>query len=272
MPELHGFHERGFAYSGMPRWDALWHKLSPQARWAFLKEVKVPQRNRLPHQNQPSVRADRFRVEVLDELRAAPLVTIESGATSKEPDRVIAVIEAADFMIRLRALERQHLLRGDLPSTLQSYVQNWFHISLATHALNVVLRTAGIEDFVNINDLLRSYVVNHRWPGWVAQTLKNPAVDRVVEVLRDANGPMASAALEQQLSKIRRDQIHSATVTLIGYLAAFEDLDPETGDLLVGLLPAVHASRASSLQRKERPPLVVSENLAKRSSRGQHPG
>ena len=129
------------------------------------------------------------------------------------------------------------------------------------NALSRVIFDAGFQDRVALPDLLSVYVVNHRWPGWVAVSLKNPAAERIVAVLRDANGPVARAELDKKLADIAAGTRQAALVSLIAYLAVFEDLDPQTRDSQVGLLPAVRASMAAALLPRERPPLVASEKL-----------
>ena len=255
------FHEKAFRYQDMARWDARWHTLSPQARLAYLKDPKVPQAAQGPNQKQPSVKADRFPAGVLEELLAAGFVELGDAGAGGQRDRVFAVVDATDFTTRVRALHRQHLLRGDLPSMLDSYIRNSFYLQAAIGVLNDVVRNAGIQDYMGINEILRLYVLNRRWPGWVVQSLKDPAAKRIVEVLRDANGPVGRAELEKKLQDIAADKLQAALVSLIARLAVFEDLDPRTCELQVGLLPSVRAGMAAALQRRERPPLVVSENL-----------
>ncbi len=254
-----GHHEKAFLYDGMARWDAIWHTLSPEARWAFVKEVKIPQRTYGPKQDQPSARADRFAANVLEELRKAGLIEVFHSAKGNSLDLVFGLLDAIDFMMRLRALDRHHPLRSELPGMLVNYAAYAFHQQTAAQALNVVLRHAGFSDYENFESILRVYVVNHRWSDWVTRSLKNPVAEQIVNVLRDANGPVLRTDLQKKLPKIAADKLESTIVTLIAYLVAFEDLDPQTGELLVGLLPAVHASRTSSLQHRERPPLVVSD-------------
>jgi len=259
--EEHAFHEKAFRYKDMARWDARWHTLSPQARLAYLKEVKVPQAAQGPNQKRPSVRADRFAAGVLEGLLAAGFVELGDSGAGGSRDRVFAVVDATDFMTRVRALHRHHLLRGDLPSMLERSIRNSFFPPAAAGALNTVLRNAGIQDFVGFDEILRVYVVNQRWPGWVVRSLKDPAAERIVEVVRDANDPVGRAELEKKLPDIAADKLQAALVSLIAHLAVFEDLDPQTCELQVGLLPAVRAGMAAALLHRERPPLVVSENL-----------
>ena len=87
----------------MARWDAKWHTLSPQARLAYLKDVKGPQQAQGPNQKRPSVKADRFAASVLEELLAAGFVELGDSGSAGPRDRVFAVVAASDFATRVRA-------------------------------------------------------------------------------------------------------------------------------------------------------------------------
>ena len=239
--EERAFHEKAFRFKDMARWDAKWHTLSPQARLAYLKDVKGPQQAQGPNQKRPSVKADRFAASVLEELLAAGFVELGDSGSAGPRDRVFAVVAASDFATRVRARYRHHLLRGDLPSLLENYVRYCFYPPAAADALNSVLLHAGLQESLNLDETLRLYVVSHRWPGWVARSLKDPAAERIVELLRDANGPVRRAELEKKLPDIAADKLQAALGSLIAHLAVFEDLDPETFELVVGLLPSVRA-------------------------------
>lgn len=245
----------------MARWDAKWHTLSPRARQAYLKEVKLPKLAEDADQKRPSVKAERFDSSVLEELQAAGFVELGDSGSGGPRDRVFGVVAAIDFTTRVRALYRHHLLRGELPSLLENYVRYSFYPPAATNALNSVIRNAGLQESLGLNEIRSLYVVSHRWPGWVARSLNNPAAERIVELLRDANGPVRRAGLEEKLPGIAADKLQAALGSLIAHLAVFEDLDPETFELVVGFLPSVRASMAAALLPRERPPLVVSENL-----------
>ena len=42
----------------------------------------------------------------------------------------------------------------------------------------------GSRTTVRLAEALQRYVMHHRWPGWVAQTLKDPLADRIIDVFR----------------------------------------------------------------------------------------
>jgi len=254
------FHEKAYSFKDMARWDAKWQTLAPRARLAYLKDVKGLNRAQGQHRDRPSVKADLFVPNVLEELLAAGFVELGSSGSGKPRDRVFAVVAATDFMARVRALYRHHLLRGDLPSLLETHVRHSFYQTVEV-ALSSVMRDAGLDEYLDLDGMLKLYVVGHRWPGWVARSLKNPNAERIIELLRNANGPMGRAQLVEKLPDIDADALQAALGSLFAHLAVFEDLDPETFELVVGFLPSVRASMAAALLPRERPPLVVSENL-----------
>ena len=71
----------------------------------------------------------------------------------------------------------------------------------------------------------------------------------------------SSAGLEAKLPDIAADNVQAALGSLIAHLAVFEDLDPKTFELVVGFLPSVRARMAAALLPRQRPPLVVSEDI-----------
>src|SRR5208282_633742 len=254
------FNEKAYSFKDMARWDAKWQTLTPRARLAYLKDVKGLNRAQGPHRDRPSVKADLFVPNVLEELLAAGFAELGSSGSGKPRDRVFAVAAATDFMARVRALYRHHLLRGDLPSLLETHVRHAFYQTVDVE-LSSVIRDAGIDEYLSLDGMLKLYVVGHRWPGWVARSLKNPNAERIIELLRNANGPVGRALLVEKLPDIDADALQAALGSLFAHLAVFEDLDPETFELVVGFLPSVRASMAAALLPRERPPLVVSENL-----------
>ena len=119
---------------------------------------------------------------------------------------------------------------------------------------------AGVEDYLRTDAVLSLYVSNHHWPGWVAGLLNDPAVTKILKVLQDAGEPVLLAKLPELVPDIAPETIRAALNGLISYLAVFEDLHPQTKDIMVGLLPAVRKSLAALLVPRHRPPLVECVN------------
>jgi hypothetical protein len=230
--------------------------LSPQARLAFLNDVKAPAKNRGPGRTRPHVPVDAFPPGVLEELVKAGFVELGSSRLIGPRDRVFAVEGVLDFTARVRALNRYHLLRSDDPSLLLKYVSHvFFQIELAT-VLNGVIRSAGFQEYLGADQILSRYVTSRRWPGWVAKALKNPNAQRVLEAIQDAGGPIAPTALSEKLRGIAPESLRGALDGLITHLAVFEDLDPQTHDIVIGLLPAVREALSRALLPRQRPPLL----------------
>ena len=128
-----------------------------------------------------------------------------------------------------------------------------------TPVLQGVIRSAGIPNVVSIRDILGRFVVSHGWPGWVAGSLATPIAERILGILRDADGPVQTAELPDKLPDVDSDTLQSDLNSLIARLAVFEDIDPLSLDLVVGLLPAVRESMGKSSLPRQRPPLVVTD-------------
>jgi hypothetical protein len=257
--EPRAFDEKAYRRQTLAAWDAKWHRLSVQARYFFLNVVKGPVKKQTVHSHPPSVSTDKFPPHILKELTAAGFVEVQAARSRAFTDRVIACDGLYDFAARVRTLRRLHLLAANQPSEFEKYVDHAFFGSQLTGVLSGVLRKAGIEDFVRLEDALQRYVMHHRWPGWVARTLKDPLVDRILDVFREAEGPMPLAELAGRLEGSNPDEVRSAVDKLVAHLALVEDLQPETWELMVGFLPAVRAELIRASQPRERPPLLICE-------------
>ena len=258
--EDRGFHEKAFRRRGLAPWDARWHALSPKARTSYLYEVKGATFAAQQGAARSSAPVALFAPEVVRELVDAGLVNLGSatlngttrpGFTSKGGGRFCNPV--AD--------------RGQVPAAHDGLRRHAFQVlrSLLLHHRGVgchaaVLRQAGVQDYLPTNDLLNLYVNNHRWPGWVAGLLNDPTVTKVLNVLQDAGEPVLLARLPELVPDIAPETSRTALDRLISYLAVFEDLHPQTRDLMVGLLPAVHKSQAGLTVPRERPPLVECPN------------
>ena len=190
------------------------------------------------------------------ELVEAGLVELGSATLLGPRDQVLPVKGAADFATRLRTVDKYRLLTTGAAGMLSKYFDRCFYTTEASGALQAVLRQAGVEDYLRTDAVLSLYVSNHHWPGWVAGLLNDPAVTKVLKVLQDAGEPVLLAKLPELVPDIAPETIRSAVSGLISYLAVFEDLHPQTKDIMVGLLPAVRKSLAAQRLPRQRPPLV----------------
>jgi hypothetical protein len=251
--------QRAYARRGLATWDARWHELTPEARSTFINVVKGPARNQADHAPTYSVAKDKFPPRALEELTAAGFVQILAARSRASADRVFAPAKLYDFAARVRMLNRHHLLDADRSIELSNYVDQAFYVNQLAGILDDVLRRAAMEDFHRLDVVLKRYVTNHRWPGWVARVLKDPLADRVLEAVQGAGGPIPVVELPGRIPGSDPDEVRAAADRLIARLVLVEDLRPETFEILIGFLPAVREGLILSSRPRERPPLVVCE-------------
>ena len=71
------FDAKAYRRQNLARWDARWHELSVQARYVFVHEVKGPARQQKATSMPPSVSADTFPPDLLEELTAAGFIEVQ---------------------------------------------------------------------------------------------------------------------------------------------------------------------------------------------------
>lgn len=253
------FHERVYQRRFLAAWDDKWHRLSDQARNFFLNVVKGPAKQPNNQPDQPSVSVDKFPPHILKELITAGFVEVQRARSQTFTDRVIACTGLYDFAERVRALQRLHLLAADQPSELTKYVEYvYFSVQLIGVLVNT-LRKVGIHDAFQLDEILKRYVMNYRWPRWVARELGEPLADQILDVVQEAAGPVLLADLLGQIKGSSPNAARSVVDKLVAHLALVEDLQSGTWELTVGFLPAVREGLIRAGKPRERPPLLVCE-------------
>lgn len=270
--EKRDFSEKAYQRKSLPEWDARWHALSTPARLAFLEHVKGPVRGISPQTpaKQPSAAADLFVPKVLEELVRAGFVQVETAADGRSRskskakakakasgDRVFACDAIYDFATRLRHLLRYRLLATEPPGEFTKYLNATFYGGSIGQITAAVLRKVGIQDRANDAEMVSQYVMHHRWPGWVAQSLDDPLASSLFDAIRTADGPVHLADLVHQFKGTAPETVRETVDRLIVNLALVEDLDAETGALIVGFLPVVREELRVADQPHVRPSLVV---------------
>ena len=202
---------------------------------------------------------EKFPPDVLEELIAAGFVKVHAARSRAAKDRVFPPAALYDFAARVRMLNRHHLLDADRPSEVEKYVDQAFDGYQLRAFIAEVLRTAGMDDSGRVDVAVRRYVMNHRWPGWAARKRKDPLTERILDVLREAKGPIPLVELPVRIAGSDPEEVRSAVDELIARLVLFEDLQPGTFDIVVGLLPSVREGLIRAAGPRERPPLVVCE-------------
>ena len=255
--EQREFHERVYRRQLLAAWDAKWHGLSPQARRIFLHEVKIPDKNLIGHAAPPSVSIDIFPPSILKELTDAGFVAVKREGGQTLADRVVARDASYEFASRIGTLRRFHLLATDWPGDIVKYVQHAFFTHQLTYVLENLLRKVGIESSHRLDEILRRYVSGHRWPGWVVESLNQPVAKRILDVVREAGQAIRLAELPGRIEETSPETVQALVNELMNFLVLFEDLHPETCELMVGLLPAVREKMIGVGKPRHRPDLVV---------------
>jgi hypothetical protein len=248
------FHDKAFERAKLPPWDARWHTLSPVARKYLLDKIKVPA-NRYRDITPPQVKAEVFPQSVREELIAAGFITAPETHPGNRKPQVHLVKDAIDFCTRLRVLRRYHLLDADQPSELEKYVNYCFATYDLQGEINRVLQSAGIQPHLLFGSVYEVYVSRQRWPGWVAAHLGDSLAEQILAIVEKAGGKLPLAELPRRLAGHDPAAVRAALEKLITRLALFEDLDPQTLELQVGLLPAVQADMERARQPRVRPAL-----------------
>lgn len=248
------FSEKTWNRKALAPWDAQWHVLSPEARRIFLAAIETgPPKSdspaSVPKGSAPSAPAH----ELVD--RGFAVITRSTKPT--ENDRVAPDPKARDFMLRMRALQRYQLLRPDVPSRLVAYVLNGYYAQEGMFRLGEVVNKAGIGDAGRLEEIARQWVPRRYWPEWALPIVKAPWKEQLLEVIRAADQPLVSAELAAKLPEAKPQEVRAALDELVAYLVVFEDIQPETRDLVVGLLPDVRRGIAEAAQGRQRPPLIT---------------
>lgn len=245
----------------LANWDARWHRLSPSARETFLDVMSGPSRNQADHAPSSFVSADRIPPNVLDELIQAGFARVVEPHIGARIRRVLAPADLYDFANRVRTLRRLIPLSEGPPARLFQFINQALTIEKLMRVLAEVLTPNGIHDIPRPDLAVERYITSYRWPEWVAGALKDPRVSRALELVRESDRPIPLLDLVRRVDEANPLSARAAVDRLIVRLAIFEDLDPSTHDIVVGLLPAVREGQrqADSASRRSRPALSICE-------------
>ncbi len=259
--EPRDFYERAYRRRSLAPWDAKWQHLTVPARYSFLHVVKLPHKDPAPYGDPPSVPRDDFSPHVLDELIAAGFARIERRKPGQTTDRVLAGTGISDFAWRGRILRRMHLLNADLPSELSRYVDEVFFRTDLVQAIVAILQTVGFsEGYYRLDELLQRFIAGHRWHEWVTLALAEPLAKPILKAVKEAGASIPLLELCGRTGGTKPEKVRAVVDQLIGHLVLFEDLHPETWEILVGFLPAVREKIIQARQPRQRPPLEICES------------
>ncbi|WP_406701359.1 helicase-associated domain-containing protein (plasmid) [Singulisphaera sp. Ch08] len=253
--------QKAYRRESLTIWDAKWHALSIQARYFFLYVVKFDVEKRLakPNAAGTGVSINRFPSSILKELIAAGLVEIAAARSRAFSDQAIVCDEAYDFTTRLHALQRHRLLASGKSSEFRKYIDEVFVGNELDGVLQSILRNQQILDGFQIENVIQRYIFSSLWPEWVAAALKEPLVEKILEVILQAAGPVSLVGLAGWIEGSDPAKVREVIDTLIAHLVLVEDLEPKSWEVIVGFLPTVREQLIRNRQPRERPPLQVCE-------------
>jgi Helicase conserved C-terminal domain len=257
--EARAFCEKAYRRGGLPPWELKWHELSVAARECFLHVAKGGTTTSAIASRQNGVSAQKFSPQLVSQLADAGFVEVTICQSKAVPERVQIAAAAHDFAARARSLYEFKLLSIPAAIAFARFVKHSFFDAHLAAVLTDVLHGARIGGQFQLFDAIERYVTRHRWPGWVAESLGDPLVAQVLDVVRAAGGSTRVSDLVARIDGSTSDAVRAAVEKLVVRLALVEDLEPATCDLLVGLLPAVQEDTIKANRPRERPPLLVCE-------------
>ena len=186
-------------------------------------------------------------------------MTIEKRHTGRQLPDVIVPDPARAFRSLCASLYRFHLLDPVRPSELDSYVGAAFDPGILQYTLQVMMQQAGFSAPVAVETALKRYVGSPRWPGWVLEGSTERLPRAIVEALRTAGKPLTLPELASSLPSVGLTRLRQSLDWLAARLALFEDLRPQTWEVVFGLLPAVDEGLRRGEVKRIRPELQLCE-------------
>ena len=239
------FHDKSWKRADLAPWDERWAHLSAPARRHLLESVKggIPLAPLQPPNPMASIPAPLYT-----ELRAAGMISLEEA---KKPGHFVVAAAAAGWLARLRALRRYGLL-SDQPSQFDRYLNHTsLTFDLGQVVAAIVEKQTGIGRYLLDGNPFELFVRRSRWPEWVADYLAAPLARPLLEAIEQAPAPVPLSRLVELLPGASPEAVRTALDGLVTHLALFEDLQPETLDIVVGLLPEVARARRAA---RDQPP------------------
>lgn len=239
------FHEKAWLRKNLTAWEERWNQLTLEARGGFLTTVKFNARKGA--HNPPSVPADVLPSGIVKELVDAGFAELRPPSPARF-QRIFVGDEVLDFVNRARLLRRYHLLDPDKPSELEGFIDHCFYTNQILSMIYEVLGHAGIKEDCPVAEAVPKYIPHHCWPEWVAACLEDPLAQPILEVVLEADRPIRLAELPGRFEEGDPARVRATLDKLVTHLALFEDICPETWEVVVGLLPAVRAEILRSRQ------------------------
>lgn len=235
------FHDFSWKRSEMAEWDRRWHALSPAARQHFLKDFRSVksggQKPRDLMKRVPEPAREELIFHNFVEARVEPRGT------------ELHITEAAKpFATRVRLLLKCHLLQG--AEHLTNFTSRAFdHYGFYTTLGKVVQKALNVDTHQLPLDMVETFVAGPRWAGWVANYLNSPLDRPVLDAVRQAGGKFSLARLGELLPDRGVEVVRKEVDALVNHLALVEDVDEQTGEILVGFMPEALRGRPGAASR-----------------------
>jgi hypothetical protein len=249
------FDEKIYRRHALIDWESKWNRLSTEARYYVLHHVLVHGSPSAFRSAAPTVSLKFFPRAITEELSAGGFISVRAATGNGNRGDEVACEGLADFAQRATALRRYQPLAQHGPVRLAEYVNHVYFTDQLTEVLSGVLSAARMTGSRRLDELLKRYVVDHRWPFWVAKSLNDPLADQILGVVRDAKWPVPLSDLPARIAGSDPIKVRAVVDKLVARLALVEDLRPATWELIIGFLPVVRENMIIASMPQERPPL-----------------
>lgn len=220
------FHDHSWARAELHDWDHRWATLPRPTRLAFLAALTRAARH--------AGTATLDRQNALRALQAAGLIDDEK----KPPPG------AMSFASRLHTIQYCGLINRE--GNLRQYAQFaylWYNLEQAL--AQVLEKATGMTLYSVPNNPLDLLVSGPYWPDWVADYLKEATAQPLLDAIHQAGNKVPLASVPGLLPGRSPDLVLRTLDQLVNYLALVEDIDRESGEIIVGLLPSVIRAKAA---------------------------
>ncbi len=236
------FDEIRYRWEDVIPWEPKWEALSTKAREAFIVTVKA---SATPGtKTKPLTNMNKISPGVVTELLEGGFIELATPDPAKPMVRVFTPDAVIPFSNRIRDLYRYRLLRPEGRSKLAEYCKHSFDHFVLGRQMNAILAQAEITTpWYATNSCFDWSVRKSHWPEMVLPCIDDPIANQVIDALWAAEKPVSYRKLYEKLDNFDSKEVRSVVRQLRMCLAVFEDVNPETGTIVVGLLPEIHYDR-----------------------------
>ena len=223
--------------AGVQTHEVVWSELLPELE-RYGRASSEARETLLALKGTTSIERERFGAEIDDLIDAGLLAPLQ------DPQRVRLAPAGNRVTVAIRAAMRWPVLFDGSREVLRRYVQE---------NLSPDLREALLwDDPYSYGDHAGTLADRVRDPAWIERTLAEDArgnlepllralLDLVVAKLSLLEGPVPIAELRTMVGEASTTEFDALVQTAFRNLVLFPGIDPDTGCLVVGLAPQVHA-------------------------------